>query len=152
MGAVDVSVVRGDLTKSTCDAVVNPANEEMRHGGGVAKQLVLAGGKVVQDESDAWVAQHGEVPTGSAATTSAGRMKANWIIHAVGPKGDDEQRAQLLMSAVASALDEAEAIGAKSVAMPVSSVARFFKKKSGKRDNRKKKEKKRNNKLTFVFS
>ncbi|GAF90961.1 unnamed protein product, partial [marine sediment metagenome] len=78
-------VVQDDITEEQVDAIVNAANEQLAHGGGVAGAIVRAGGREIQDESRRWVREHGDVPTGGAAITGAGELKARYVIHAVGP-------------------------------------------------------------------
>src|SRR5262245_55373499 len=80
-----IQVVQSDLTAETTEAIVNAANEWLQHGGGVAGAIRRQGGEVIQQESEAWVRQHGPVRTGSAAITSAGKLAARYVIHAVGP-------------------------------------------------------------------
>ena len=114
-----IRVVQGDLTQEPVEAIVNAANENLAHGGGVAGAIVRAGGREIQRQSDAWIARHGRVPTGRAAITGAGRLPCDHVIHAVGPiwrgKGDEDQ---LLASAVNSALELAAEHGIKSIALP----------------------------------
>lgn len=113
-----VRVVQGDLTAETVEVIVNAANEWLQHGGGVAGAIRRRGGETIQRESDAWVKQHGRVPTGSAAITGAGNLAASYVIHAVGPvwgSGDDEYK---LSSAVRSALTLAEEHHLKSISIP----------------------------------
>lgn len=119
-------VVAGDLTAQQVDAVVNAANEQLAHSGGVAKALASAGGPEVQRESDAWVAEHGPVGTGQAAVTTAGRMPAAHLVHVVGPRYRDGQNNQrLLRETVTAALDAARDAGARSVALPAISAGVF---------------------------
>lgn len=111
-------VVQGDITAEQCDAIVNAANTRLAHGGGVAGAIAGAGGPEIQQQSDAWVAAHGEVPTGGAAITGAGRLAAMHVIHAVGPvwgTGDEEAR---LASAIRAALVLAEQHKLASIAFP----------------------------------
>ncbi len=56
--------------------------------------------------------------------TGGGELAARWVIHAVGPvwRGGDEEEETLLASAVGSALERAEEIGARSVALPAIST------------------------------
>jgi O-acetyl-ADP-ribose deacetylase (regulator of RNase III) len=113
-----IRVVQGDLTAETTEAIVNAANEQLQHGGGVAGAISRQGGDVIQRESNAWVRQHGPVQTGSAAITSAGKLAARYVIHAVGPvwgSGNDEQK---LASAVNSALTLVESHQLTSIAIP----------------------------------
>lgn len=120
-GGVVVEAVLGDLTEERVDAVVNAANSSLLHGGGLAGAIVRRGGRVIQEESD----RLAPVPVGSAVVTSAGRLPARWVIHAVGPRwgeGDEERK---LRSAVRSALERAAELGAASVALPAISTGIF---------------------------
>lgn len=113
-----VRVVQGDITAETTEAIVNAANEHLQHGGGVAGAIRRQGGEAIQQESNAWVQQHGPVRTGNAAITSAGRLPAKYVIHAVGPvwsSGNDEQK---LANAVRNALSLAESYHLKSISIP----------------------------------
>lgn len=121
-----VVVVVGDLTAQRVGAVVNAANEQLSHGGGVAAALAKAGGREVQAESDEWVARHGQVGPGQAAVTTAGRMPAEHLVHVVGPRyRADQDNEGLLRQAVTAALDAARDAGAGSVAMPMLSAGVF---------------------------
>lgn len=125
-GNTAIRALVGDLTTQDVEVVVNAANEHLSHGGGVAAALARAGGSVVQHESDAWVAKHGLVQQGTAAITSAGAMPASHIVHVVGPRyleGRDNEA--LLRQAVGAALDAAERLGARSIALPAISAGIF---------------------------
>ncbi len=121
-----IKVVHGDITKQDGEAIVNAANEYLAHGGGVAAAIVRAGGPAIDAESRAWVGEHGPVLPGRAAITSAGTMVAHHVIHVVGPVyriGRDNEA--LLARAVRTALDAADGLGAKSVAIPAISAGIF---------------------------
>lgn len=121
-----IEIVEGDITEQEGDAIVNAANNYLAHGAGVAGAIVRRGGPIIQQESDEWVRRHGPVPTGSAAITSAGRLRARYVIHAVGPIYDGTPRsAQLLAAAVQSALRLADEHGLKSVVVPAISTGIF---------------------------
>src|SRR5204862_3850867 len=77
-GMAEVEVQQADITKLDVDAIANAANTDLKHGGGVAGAIVRAGGRVVQDESDALA----PIGHGEAVATTAGRMPACWVIHA----------------------------------------------------------------------
>jgi O-acetyl-ADP-ribose deacetylase (regulator of RNase III) len=116
-----VYVLLGDITSLEVDAIVNAANERLKHGGGVAAAIVRKGGKIIQEESD----KIGYCPCGSAVVTSAGKLKAKIVIHAVGPRwgeGDEEKK---LKSAVLSALKKGEEKKIKSIALPAISTGIF---------------------------
>ena len=111
-------VVQGDITVEKTDAIVNAANEQLMHGGGVAGAISRKSGGVVQEESDAWVRRHGPVATGSAAITQAGRLPARYVIHAVGPVWGSGNEEEKLGNAVSSALSLADSHNLKSISMP----------------------------------
>jgi O-acetyl-ADP-ribose deacetylase (regulator of RNase III) len=124
--ATALELVQGDITAMETDAIVNAANERLAHGGGVAGAISRAGGPEIQRESDAWVRQRGRVATGSAAITTAGKLPADYVIHAVGPVYDGTPRsAELLASAVRDSLSLADQNGLKSVSLPAISTGIF---------------------------
>jgi O-acetyl-ADP-ribose deacetylase (regulator of RNase III) len=134
-GGAIIRVVQGDLTQEPVDAIVNAANNQLAHGGGVAGAIVRAGGREIQRESAAWVQQHGPVPTGSAAITGAGRLRCRYVIHTVGPvwrnEGDEDE---LLASAVTSALKLAAEHEIETISLPGISTGIFgFPKQRGAR-------------------
>jgi O-acetyl-ADP-ribose deacetylase len=45
-------LVRGDITERVVDAIVNAANSNLFHGGGVTAAIVAKGGRIIQEESD----------------------------------------------------------------------------------------------------
>lgn len=121
-----IFVVQGDLTRQRVDAIVNAANAHLAHGGGVAAAIVRTGGRVIQEESDQWVRDHGPVGPGGAAVTTGGALQASHVIHVVGPRyRDDQDNRALLEDAVRAALDAAEASEFQSVALPAISAGVF---------------------------
>jgi O-acetyl-ADP-ribose deacetylase len=123
----EIVVVRGDITAEAVDAVVNAANERLQHGGGVAAAIAKAGGTSIQEQSDAWVEQHGRLGPGTAAVTGAGEMPARWVIHVAGPVYDEgsDDNERLLRTAIRAALDAAAGEGARSVALPAISAGTY---------------------------
>ena len=121
IGEKVIKIIQGDITEEDTYAIVNAANSHLKHGGGVAGAIVRKGGYEIQEESD----RIGYVPTGSAAITGAGKLKAKYVIHAVGPvwgEGDEDNK---LKNAVLSALKIAEQEGLKSVSLPAISSGIF---------------------------
>ena len=119
----DIRAAAGDLTVLAVDVIVNAANVHLQHGGGVAGAILRAGGSVIQQESDAWLARNGPLQEGQAAITTAGAMPAEHVVHVAGPiyrNGQDNER--MLRSAVSAALDAAASIGARSIAFPAISA------------------------------
>jgi O-acetyl-ADP-ribose deacetylase len=126
VGGRAVVAIQGDLTAQQVDAVVNAANEHLRHGGGVAGALARACAREVQAESDRWVAEHGPLEPGRAAVTTAGALPARMLVHVAGPRYRDGQDNEgLLRRAVRAALQAADDAGATSVAVPAISAGIF---------------------------
>jgi O-acetyl-ADP-ribose deacetylase len=117
---VQIEAVFMDITFARVDAIVNPANEGLQLGAGVAGAIRRRGGQSIQEECD----RIGYCATGQAVVTGAGNLPAKWVIHAVGPvwHGGDRNEDALLASAVLAALRRAEEVGAKSVALPAIST------------------------------
>ncbi len=116
-----LSVLKGDITLADCDAIVNAANSYLQHGGGVAAAIVRRGGDVIQEECD----RIGYTPTGRAAISGAGKLKARYVIHAVGPVMGEGNEDALLASAVGSALSLALEYSLESIAFPAISTGIF---------------------------
>ena len=109
----------GDVTRQPVAAGVNSANENLQHKEGVATAVVRTGGRVIQEESDTWVREHGPVEPGSVAVTTGGMLQASHVIHAVGPYYQEEARDPVLAAAISSALDAAVSHGLESLAFPL---------------------------------
>lgn len=123
IGSTRVRSVCADITTLGVDAIVNAANERLAHGGGVAAAIARAGGPIVQQESDAWVAANGPVRRGAAAVTSAGAMPAQIVVHVVGPvhrPGHDNEAH--LRETVDAALEAAAGRGMRTIALPAISA------------------------------
>ncbi len=75
-----------DITKETNHAIVNAANSSLMGGGGVAGAIHRAGGPSILEECKRIVAKIGSLPTGKAALTTGGRLRAKYVIHTVGPR------------------------------------------------------------------
>lgn len=119
---VELVLVEGDITELEVDAIVNAANPYLEHGGGVALAIVRKGGYVIQDESREYVRRFGPIPVGGVAVTSAGNLKAKYIIHAVGPVFGDPEGDSKLALAIKSSLNKAEELGLRSIAFPAIST------------------------------
>lgn len=120
-GDLKVKVVEGDITLLECDAIVNAANRYLKHGGGVAAAIVRRGGEEIQTESDEYVKTHGPLKTGEVAVTGAGKLKAKYVIHAVGPVYGEEGE-EKLAEAVRNSLQAADRLGLKTLALPAIST------------------------------
>lgn len=118
---MELTVVQGDITEQDVDAVVNAANRAMRGGGGVDGAIHRAGGPAVLEDCRRRFPEG--LATGDAGWTTAGEMRARWVIHVVGPNYRAGQTDRsLLTSCYARALEVADALGARSVAFPLVSA------------------------------
>jgi len=122
-----IQVRHGDITTEDTDAIVNAANGHLAHGGGVAGAVCRAGGPTIQKESDKWISTHGGVETGDVAITTAGRMIARHLIHAVGPiwRDGNHNEEMLLEKCVWNSIYKAHTFNLKSISIPAISSGIF---------------------------
>lgn len=118
---IKIRIIKGDLTESDVDAIVNAANSYLQHGGGVAGAIVRKGGNIIQEESS----RIGFVPVGECALTSGGKLKARYVIHAVGPRWGEGEEEKKLRNAIKNTLKLASSKGFKSISMPAISAGIF---------------------------
>lgn len=120
-----LQLIHGDITEVKVDVIVNAANAQLLHGGGVAGAIVRKGGECIQAESRQWVRENGPIDAANPALTGAGRLPARAVIHAVGPiwgEGDEDHK---LFGAVSSALAMANEQQFRSLALPAISTGIF---------------------------
>ncbi|MGA5148088.1 O-acetyl-ADP-ribose deacetylase [Streptomyces griseoincarnatus] len=120
-----ISLVQGDITRQSADAIVNAANSSLLGGGGVDGAIHRRGGPEILAECRALRAsRYGRgLPTGQAVATTAGRLDARWVIHTVGPvHSATEDRSPLLASCYRECLRVAGELGARTVAFPAIST------------------------------
>lgn len=125
---VQVSVSRADICCLAVDAVVNAANEELRHIGGVALALLNAAGPELQRTSNQYISQHGNLRPGGAVVTPSYNLPCKHVVHAVGPRfdrSDQKTSVRLLKLAITESLKQAESVGCRSVALPAISAGVF---------------------------
>lgn len=122
---VTITLIRGDITKQSVDAIVNAANSSLLGGGGVDGAIHRAGGPEILDACrDLRASHYGRgLPTGQAVATTAGRLSAQWVIHTVGPVWSaTEDRSPLLASCYGESLRVADELGARTIAFPAIST------------------------------
>ncbi|XP_056103818.1 protein mono-ADP-ribosyltransferase PARP14 isoform X2 [Rhinichthys klamathensis goyatoka] len=127
-GGITVTVRMADICKLSVDAVVNAANEDLMHSGGVAFALLQAAGPCLQQYSDQYIKVHGPLKPGDAIITEAGRLPCKYVVHAVGPRFSDSDRrttVQRLRRAVRESLNQASSKNCSSIAIPVISSGIF---------------------------
>jgi O-acetyl-ADP-ribose deacetylase (regulator of RNase III) len=123
----NISIIQGDITQQTTDAIVNAANSSLMGGGGVDGAIHRAGGPAILEECIKIVAEHGRLPTGQAIITTGGNMKTKHVIHTVGPiwHGGSQDESTLLASAYRESLKLAAASKLSSISFPSISTGAY---------------------------
>ncbi|WP_329415088.1 O-acetyl-ADP-ribose deacetylase [Streptomyces sp. NBC_00704] len=120
-----ITLVRGDITRQSADAIVNAANSSLLGGGGVDGAIHRRGGpEILADCRRLRASSYGRgLATGRAVATTAGELDARWVIHTVGPVySATEDRSELLASCYRESLRVADEKGARTVAFPAVST------------------------------
>ena len=114
--AAKIELVQGDITHEATDAIVNAAKSSLLGGGGVDGAIHRAGGPAILAECK----QIGGCPTGEAVITTGGNLKAEYVIHTVGPvyRGGDRGEPELLASAYRNSMRLAKKWGFCSLSFP----------------------------------
>ncbi|XP_073672142.1 protein mono-ADP-ribosyltransferase PARP14-like [Paramisgurnus dabryanus] len=127
-GGVTVKVRKADICTLRVDAVVNAANEDLQHIGGLALALLQAAGPDLQECCNRYIKVNGPLRPGDAIITEAGRLPCKYVVHAVGPRYNSSDRpgvVQRLRRAVRESLNLASGKHCSSIAIPVISSGIF---------------------------
>lgn len=121
-GTSQIELAQGDITLQQVDAIVNAANSALAGGGGVDGAIHEEGGATLMQETRRRYPQG--CPTGSAVATGAGKLKAKFVFHAVGPvwRGGQKGEPELLAGAYRRCLEMALEHQCRSVAFPAIST------------------------------
>ena len=125
-GGMTVSIMHGDLTEYHVDVIVNAANENLNHAGGIARELVRKGGDEIQRASTNYIKLAGKVRKGKAVLLKVvGKLPCQAIVHTVGPRwnGGMDNEQQWIQKAVVTSLQEASSYA--TVAFPALSTGMF---------------------------
>jgi len=109
-----ITILKGDITELSVDAIVNAANNKLVMGGGVAGAIKRKGGKIIEDEA----VKKGPIEIGGAVATSAGSLKAEYVIHAATMAMDFKTDEAKVRNSCRSALKVAEDLKIGSIAFP----------------------------------
>jgi len=117
---MDIKLVKGDITQLEVDAIVNAANSSLLGGGGVDGAIHRAGGPQILTECQKIRAKQGGCKVGEAVITTAGKLKAKFVIHTVGPvwNGGNSGEAELLKNCYINSLKIASEYDVKTIAFP----------------------------------
>lgn len=113
-----INVEKTDITQMDVDVIVNAANRNLSHGGGVCGAIFSRAGPHRLAEA---CSEIGGCETGSAVITPGFDLKAKYIIHAVGPvwQGGNSGEEELLYSAYEKSLILAKENQCRSIGVPV---------------------------------
>ncbi|PJA26815.1 MAG: O-acetyl-ADP-ribose deacetylase [candidate division Zixibacteria bacterium CG_4_9_14_3_um_filter_46_8] len=111
-------LMKGDITNTEIEAFVFYARPDLQLGSGFGGAITVRGGASIQEE----LKQYGEVKVGDAVITSAGKMKAKYIIHAVGPRFQEKDTESKLRTTTLNVLKLADQRGIRTLAMPAMGV------------------------------
>jgi O-acetyl-ADP-ribose deacetylase (regulator of RNase III) len=109
-----IRLLKGDVTDLEVEAFVYYARHDLALGSGFGNAISMRGGPSVQEE----LKQYGPLKTTEAIISSAGEMKANYIIHAVGPRFQEENLEDKLRATVLNCLKLADDKGIRQIAFP----------------------------------
>jgi O-acetyl-ADP-ribose deacetylase len=117
---VQIETWLGDITTLEVDVIVNAANSQLAAGAGVCGAIHAAAGPRLAEECRAL----GGCRTGDVKVTGGHELAARWVVHAVGPvwAGGASSEVELLASAYRRSIEEADALGATSIAFPAIST------------------------------
>ena len=118
-----IHVIREDITKIKCDAIVNPTNNDLDGSGSIDAKIHKLAGHELKEECR----KIGYCKTGEAVLTRGYQLLSKYVIHTVGPIWIDglHNEAALLESCYRNCLEIAKAKKCKSMAFPIISSGTF---------------------------
>ncbi|MEO7982621.1 MAG: O-acetyl-ADP-ribose deacetylase [Bacteroidota bacterium] len=115
-----IEIVQGDITVIKADAIVNAANSSLLGGGGVDGAIHRAGGPAILEACRKIIAKQGGCKAGKAVITTAGNLRARFVIHTVGPvwNGGKKNEQATLADCYKNSLQLAADNNCKTIAFP----------------------------------
>jgi O-acetyl-ADP-ribose deacetylase len=123
IGNTRIELVEGDIADQDTDAVVTAAHWDLEGGQGTDGSIHGKAGPQLLEECR----RIGGCPIGDAVITAGYRLKARYVIHAVGPvyETGDEYEAELLAGAYQNSLRRAVENNLRSISIPAISTGAF---------------------------
>ena len=103
-----------DITLKDADAITYYAGTDLSLGSGFGNAIAVRGGTSIQEE----LTNKGPISAGEALVSGAGELKCRYIVHAVGPRFQEENTDEKLRTTIKNALKAAEEKGITSIAFP----------------------------------
>lgn len=121
--AMSMQIIREDITRIKCDAIVNPTDQNLSGGGGTDAAVHAAAGRGLARACR----RIGRLAAGEAVLTRGYRLPCKYVIHTVGPVWKDGQSGEviILRSCYRNALKLASEKGCKHVAIPLIAAGTF---------------------------
>jgi O-acetyl-ADP-ribose deacetylase (regulator of RNase III) len=111
-------LIKADITDLEIDSLVYYAQHDLALGSGFGTSISVRGGPSIQEE----LKKHCSINTTDVVVTAAGEMKAKQIIHAVGPRFQEEDLESKLRTTILNVLKAAEDTGIRAIAFPAMGV------------------------------
>ncbi len=126
-GGTSVTLVLGDITRQTVDAIVNAANPELTGGGGVDGAIHEAGGPEFDAACREAARTRAPLDRGDAVAVAPGRLPVKRVILTAGPvwHGGKHNEAGILANCYRSSLSLARADGLRTIAFPSISTGAY---------------------------
>lgn len=118
-----IKLIRHDITKINCDAIVSPENHSCIAYGGTSLAIQTAGGEKLRRECE----KLGRISSGESKITKAYDLPCKYVIHTAGPvwQGGEKGEEIALINCYRSSLELAKKHHCKSVAFPLISSGRY---------------------------
>ena len=113
-----IRLLRVDITELEVDGFVFYAQPDLNLGSGFGGAIGVRGGASIQKELNQ-LAADGPLPTGAVVVSEAGKLKADFILHAVGPRFKEAETERKLLGTMNNCLAAAEEKGMKTLAFPL---------------------------------
>lgn len=114
-----------DILSAPTEAIVNPANGGLSHGGGVAALIADAAGEKLEKDCERIIRKLRRVPTTLAVPTSAGNLPFKYVLHAVGPRMGDGDEHEKIKKTILNVMRLAFKLDLTSVGFPAISTGLF---------------------------
>ena len=87
-----IYISKGDITDMPVEAIVNPANTDLLMDSGISAAIRRKGGERIQEECE----RLAPLRLGATAVTTAGNLKALFVIHAAASRPGEKATAEAI--------------------------------------------------------